>query len=53
MSDEQAKAQTAAPGGDTIFGKIIRGEIPCKKIYEDEQVSKFCLTRPRSNRITP
>ena len=45
MSDEQAKAQTAAPGGDTIFGKIIRGEIPCKKIYEDEQVSKFCLTR--------
>ena len=44
MSDEQAKAQTAAPGGDTIFGKIIRGEIPCKKIYEDEQVSKFCLT---------
>ena len=48
MSDEQAKAQTAAPGGDTIFGKIIRGEIPCKKIYEDEQVSKFCLTRQTS-----
>lgn len=39
MSDEQSKAQNAAPGGDTIFGKIIRGEIPCKKIYEDEQVS--------------
>ena len=50
MSDEQAKAQTAAPGGDTIFGKIIRGEIPCKKIYEDEQVSKFCLTRQTSQR---
>lgn len=38
MSDEQSKAQTAAPSGDTIFAKIIRGEIPCKKIYEDEQV---------------
>ncbi len=23
---------------DTIFGKIIRGEIPCKKVYEDEDV---------------
>jgi len=38
MSDEQAKAQTAQPGGDTVFGKIIRGEIPCNKIYEDDQV---------------
>ena len=51
MSDEQAKAQTAAPGGDTIFGKIIRGEIPCKKIYEDEQVSKFCLIRQVTTRL--
>ena len=51
MSDEQAKAQTAAHGGDTIFGKIIRGEIPCKKIYEDEQVSKFCLTRQTDKSI--
>jgi len=39
MADEQAKAQSAAPGGDTIFGKIIRGEIPSKKIYEDDQVT--------------
>ena len=38
MADEQAKAQDATPGGDTIFGKIIRGEIPCKKIFEDEKV---------------
>ena len=35
---EVAKAQTAQPGGDTIFGKIIRGEIPTKFIYEDDQV---------------
>ena len=26
---------------DTIFGKILRGEIPCKKIYEDEDVLAF------------
>lgn len=41
MSDEKEKAQTAQPGGDTIFGKIIRGEIPCKKIYEDDQVGRL------------
>uniref|UniRef100_A0A4W5NDN7 Uncharacterized protein n=1 Tax=Hucho hucho TaxID=62062 RepID=A0A4W5NDN7_9TELE len=28
MADEIAKAQVAQPGGDTIFGKIIRKEIP-------------------------
>lgn len=38
MADEIAKAQTAKPGGDTIFGKIIRKEIPANIIYEDEQV---------------
>ena len=35
---EVEKAQTAGPGGDTIFGKIVKGEIPTKFIYEDEQV---------------
>lgn len=38
MADETAKAQTAKPGGDTIFGKIVRKEIPAKLIYEDDQV---------------
>jgi hypothetical protein len=38
MSDEVAKAQTAQIGGDTIFGKILRKEIPCEFIYEDDQV---------------
>lgn len=32
-------AQSAAPGGDTIFGKILRKEIPANFIYEDDQVS--------------
>lgn len=39
MATEVEKARTAAPGGDTIFGKIIRKEIPCKFIYEDDQVT--------------
>lgn len=38
MADETAKAQAAQPGGDTIFGKIIRKEIPCDFVYEDDQV---------------
>lgn len=42
MADETAKAQIAKPGGDTIFGKIIRKEIPTPLIYEDDQV---CIHR--------
>lgn len=38
MASEKDLAQTATPGGDTIFGKILRGEIPTKFIYEDDQV---------------
>jgi hypothetical protein len=41
MSDEVEKARTAVPpadSGDTIFGKIIRKEIPAKIIYEDDTV---------------
>lgn len=36
-SNEVEKAQAAQPGGDTIFGKILRREIPCDFIYEDDQ----------------
>ena len=31
----------AAEGGDTIFGKIIRKEIPADIVYHDEQVTAF------------
>ncbi|XP_070546756.1 adenosine 5'-monophosphoramidase HINT1-like [Ptychodera flava] len=48
MSDEVAKAQAAAPGGDTIFGKILRKEIPCNFIYEDEQVVAFHDVNPQA-----
>ena len=36
-----ANGRSAAPlkpGKDTIFGKIIRKEIPVDMVYEDEQV---------------
>lgn len=31
---------------DSIFTKIIKGEIPCHKIYEDEQVIAFLDIHP-------
>ncbi|XP_064164288.1 histidine triad nucleotide-binding protein 1 [Anguilla rostrata] len=48
MSDEIAKAQAAQPGGDTIFGKIIRKEIPAKILYEDEQCIAFHDVAPQA-----
>lgn len=34
---------------DTVFGKILRGEIPCHKIYEDEHVLAFLDINPLSD----
>ena len=34
--------------GDTIFGKILRGEIPCHKVYEDADVLAFLDVNPLS-----
>lgn len=33
---------------ETIFSKIIRGEIPCHKVYEDERVFSFLDIAPLS-----
>ena len=33
---------------ETIFDKILRGEIPCHKLYEDEQVFAFLDIAPLS-----
>jgi len=33
---------------ETIFSKIIRGEIPCHRVYEDEQVLAFLDVGPLS-----
>ncbi|XP_017893522.1 histidine triad nucleotide-binding protein 1 [Ceratina calcarata] len=41
MATEVDKAQTAVAGGDTIFGKILRKEIPCTFIYEDDKCVAF------------
>ena len=31
---------------DTIFGKILRGELPCHKVYEDDRVLAFLDINP-------
>ncbi len=33
----------------TIFGKILRGEIPCHKVYEDDHVLAFLDINPVSH----
>jgi histidine triad (HIT) family protein len=33
---------------ETIFGKILRGEIPCHKVYEDDRVLAFLDINPLS-----
>lgn len=33
---------------DTVFGKILRGELPCHKVYEDELVLAFLDVFPLS-----
>lgn len=44
MSNEEQKAQDARPGGDTIFGKVLRKEIPCTFIHEDEKVTSLFIS---------
>src|SRR5215212_6279173 len=34
--------------GDTLFSRIIRGEIPCHKVYEDEHILAFLDIGPLS-----
>jgi histidine triad (HIT) family protein len=34
--------------GETVFSRIIRGEIPCHKLYEDEHVLAFLDIAPLS-----
>lgn len=52
-SDEVQKAQVAQAGGDTIFGKILRKEIPCKFIYEDDQVKSQTFILRKSKSTSP
>ena len=34
---------------ESVFGKIIRGEIPCHKVYEDDRVLAFLDINPLSS----
>jgi histidine triad (HIT) family protein len=49
MSDNdtlsKAFARIAAMA-DTVFGRIVRGEIPCHKVYEDDKVLAFLDINP-------
>ena len=45
---EVDKAQTAQAGGDTIFGKIVRKEIPSDIIYEDDKCLAFRDVNPQA-----
>src|SRR5262245_58558299 len=38
----------AAYDPNNIFAKILRGELPCHKVYEDERVLAFLDIMPRS-----
>ena len=42
------KAQAAQPGGDTIFGKIIRKEIPANVVFEDDNCLAFHDVSPQA-----
>lgn len=39
---------SAAYDPNNIFAKILRGELPCHKVYEDEHVLAFMDIMPRS-----
>ena len=40
---------TAAYDDQNIFAKILRGELPCHKIYEDEETFAFMDIMPRGD----
>jgi histidine triad (HIT) family protein len=40
---------TAAYDPNNIFAKILRGEIPCHKVYEDDAVLAFMDVMPQSD----
>eukprot|EP00794_Sanderia_malayensis_P010262 gene10262-11315_t len=48
MAGEVKAAQGAAPGGDTIFGKIVRKELPAEIIFEDDQVMAIKDANPQA-----
>jgi len=47
-NDEVAKAQAADGSPSTIFDKIVAGEIPSNKVYEDDDVLAFHDVNPQA-----
>lgn len=45
---EQVGVEPPKEPVDTIFGKILRGDIPCKFIHEDEQCVAFMDVNPQA-----
>ncbi|MFZ9620975.1 MAG: HIT domain-containing protein, partial [Prochlorococcaceae cyanobacterium] len=37
-----------ATDGDTVFGKILRGEIPCDQVYGDDLCIAFRDVQPQA-----
>ena len=52
MTSEVEKAQAAKPRGDTIFGKIIRKEIPANIVHEDDTCLAFHDVNPQARLST-
>ena len=48
LSDFVAAWATLTHMADSVFSKIIRGEIPCHKLYEDDRVLAFLDVGPLS-----
>ncbi|KAH8349270.1 hypothetical protein KR067_012918, partial [Drosophila pandora] len=48
MASEVEKAQGASASEDTIFGKILRKEIPCTFIHEDDKCVAFHDVAPQA-----
>src|SRR5579871_3111333 len=48
LSDFVAPWATLTHMADSVFSKIIRGEIPCHKLYEDDRVLAFLDIGPLS-----
>jgi histidine triad (HIT) family protein len=40
-ADDSTDHTMQAPAQDTIFGRILRGEIPCDQVYADERCLAF------------
>ncbi|EDY39604.1 histidine triad nucleotide-binding protein 2 [Cyanobium sp. PCC 7001] len=45
---EPMSSAVPEPSQDTIFGRILRGEIPCDQVYADEQCLAFRDVAPQA-----